>query len=128
MNTVKQKLAIAEAHGWTGIEDYSGPLMMSAGSYIRGYPPHITPMIGKKVDLPDYLNDLNEMHEAEKTLNHLTPLYDCTLIQTISDGEFDMRKHPIASMHYVDALLGIHATASQRAEAFLKTIGKWVEE
>ena len=62
--------------------------------------------------LPDYLNDLNAMHEAEMPL-----------------GEFE-------STVYYDTLIYItgsqraatFATASQRAEAFLKTIGKWEDE
>ena len=56
----------------------------------------------------DYCTDLNAMHEAEKTLR---------------GGEWDT---------YVDLLADTwievaHATARQRAEAFLKTIGKWEE-
>ena len=56
--------------------------------------------------LPNYCTDLNAMHEAEKMLTH---------------------KH---FNDYVMELLDfIHepilATARQRAEAFLKTLGKW---
>ncbi len=59
--------------------------------------------------LKKYCNDLNAMHEAENILTreqievyceHLNPKY-----------------HGI--------WFGIHATARQRAEAFLRTIGKW---
>lgn len=60
-------------------------------------------------DLPDYLNDLNAMHEIEKKLKGMKWL------------------------NYVDSLLDvcgcetptITATAAQRAEAYLRTIGKW---
>jgi hypothetical protein len=60
---------------------------------------------------PSYLNDLNAMHDAEKVL---------TSEQVTS---------------YVDSLESMNerwstpafATASQRAEAFLRTIGKWKE-
>ena len=61
-------------------------------------------------DLPDYLNDLNAMHEAEKIFDdaiycrYINEL--CTL--TINDNN---------SMYM--------ATAKQRAEAYLRTIGKW---
>ena len=55
--------------------------------------------------LPDYLNDLNAMHEAEKVLN------------------------PTQLLRYAEDLmdkLGSHscikATAAQRAEAFIKTL------
>ena len=53
----------------------------------------------------DYLNDLNAMHEAEKTLN-----YD-----QLDNYYFEMAKRMVRPYH---------ATAAQRAEAFLHTIGK----
>lgn len=56
----------------------------------------------------DYPNDLNAMHEAEKTL--LTDL-DLSL-------KYDRLLAEITS-HFT-----WHATATQRAEAFLRTIGK----
>lgn len=59
----------------------------------------------------DWCDDLNEMHEVEKML---TPLHQDEYWDHIKDiaGEgFDQ----------------LHATARQRAEAFLKTIGKWEE-
>jgi hypothetical protein len=55
--------------------------------------------------VPDYLNDLNAMHEAEKTLN-----YD-----QLDNYYFEMAKRMVRPYH---------ATAAQRAEAFLRTIGK----
>lgn len=63
---------------------------------------------------PNYCGDLNAMHEAEKTL-----------------GDFSMPMEAETKMaKYWDELAKfdtccIHATASQRAEAFLRTIGKW---
>jgi hypothetical protein len=56
----------------------------------------------------NYCTDLNAMHEAEKTLT----------VEEWSD--------------YVEHLPSrweeaIHATARQRAEAFLRTLGKWEE-
>lgn len=64
------------------------------------------------VDLPDYLNDLNAMHEAEKTLNaEMAYEYHCKLAGMVSAT--------------VEFRYAISATAAQRAEAFLKTIGKW---
>lgn len=71
-------------------------------------------------ELPDYLNDLNACHEFEKTLTHeqkaeyLDCLYQFAVRE--SDGVTD------------ELFLQVHATAAQRAEAFLRTIGKWREE
>ena len=60
--------------------------------------------------LPDYCNDLNAMHEAEKVFD--TALY-CRYINELCDLTINANN----SMYM--------ATAHQRAEAFLKTIGKW---
>jgi hypothetical protein len=56
---------------------------------------------------PDYCNDLNEMHEAEKMLNKE---------QWVTYGR-ELSRLGVFPM--------VHATARQRAEAFLKTLGKW---
>ena len=62
-------------------------------------------------NIPNYCNDLNAMHEAEKSLAR------------------DIRNHYIDLLGetYSDSWEFATATASQRAEAFLKTIGKWEE-
>lgn len=112
MNPEQQRVAIAEACGWTEIEPCT-----CCDTVSRGYEP--TPGAHKK-HIPDYLNDLNAMHEAEKVLTNEQDLeYSCALEQVV-EGRFvtnnseDMRR--LRS-----------ATASQRAEAFLRTIGKWEE-
>jgi len=56
--------------------------------------------------IPDYCGDLNAMHEAEKVLDE-TQAEDYEELL----GEY-----------------GFHSTSSQRAEAFLRTLGKWEEE
>ena len=60
-------------------------------------------------DCPDYPTDLNAMHEAEKVL-------------TLPERR-KYRKTLLG--HCEPASIAIHATAAQRAEAFLLTIGKW---
>ena len=62
-------------------------------------------------DLPDYLNDLNAMHEAEVTVFNKKDWHKytdilCDQVQSKNDSP-------------------IRATAAQRAEALLRTIGKW---
>jgi hypothetical protein len=69
--------------------------------------------------LPEYLTDLNAMHEAEVTLNH-TDRYQyvltlCRILSIETDGGLDC----------ADIYCTVHATAAKRAEAFLKAIGKW---
>jgi hypothetical protein len=74
-----------------------------------------------KHDIPDYFNDLNAMHEAEKVLTkanwggYAAELYRIT----------DAHNHGISPNHHWLAVA--FSTASQRAEAFLRTIGKWKE-
>jgi hypothetical protein len=77
---------------------------------------------------PNYLNDLNAMHEAEEHAIH-------NLMDADEWGEYGMllkRSHPHGlflngEVDYHDLATILHATASQRAEAFLRTIGKWEE-
>lgn len=83
----------------------------------------LAPPIGKPFkacgvnNLPDYLNDLNAMHEAEKVLTPgQTELYVCVLERTLHGGRSsDLR----------EAFFTLHATAAQRAEAFLRTLNLW---
>jgi hypothetical protein len=103
MNKEQQRIAIAEACGWKRHADGLG--------YYQGVHPAF--MGGRAV--PDYLNDLNAMHEAEKVL--LTKDGFCGCWETYSNIL-------TASMGCTDIF---HATAAQRAEAFLKTLGLWEE-
>lgn len=69
-------------------------------------------------DIPNYCADLNEMHEAEKTLDEEQTL---TQIQLLLPPPF-CDKPSWRGMAII-----LQATASQRAEAFLRTVGKWKE-
>lgn len=105
MNPIKQQITIAEACGWFEIKNHNG--LSALGSW-KGYHPNHANIIGSPQPIPDYLNDLNAMHDAEKVL---------------TDEQWDL---------YCGYLGGslrscASATASQRAEAFLRTIGKWEE-
>jgi hypothetical protein len=66
-------------------------------------------------EIPNYCNDLNAMHEAEKILSDESHAdYACELVKTIRrNGEW---------------FESVSATAAQRAKAFLKTINKWEEK
>jgi len=87
---------------------------MPQGSFVYGYPP-IDPIIDKKEELPDYLNDLNAMHEAEKIMS----------VEQASDYYWKLKElHPVVDI--IPACLWVyHAAAYQRAEAFLKALGLW---
>jgi hypothetical protein len=66
---------------------------------------------GCYTEQPDYCSDLNAMHKAEKVIRDKELLF-----------EYGMH---ISNSHYYEYLL--RATARERAEAFLRTLGKWEE-
>jgi len=99
-------IAIAEACGW---KHYHEDLWVDPD--FSGDPDGFSEL--QCGDLPDYLNDLNAMHEAEKVIkkdSNLWKTYESFLARIVS-GDCGM----------------FHITANQRAEAFLKTLGKWEE-
>lgn len=64
---------------------------------------------GWVVDCPNFATDLNAMHEAEKAL----PV-----------KKFPLYVKKLMKLNFGDP---IHAAARQRAEAFLRALGKWEE-
>jgi len=113
MTPEQQRKAIAEACGWR---------RYSPGDFNPTERWEYGPIAGRVVQtthLPDYLNDLNAMHEAEKMLTPETrPEYLCQLFTTATKG--------LTGLYPVDEnYLTNHATAAQRAEAFLKTLNLW---
>ena len=99
--------AIAEALGWTGLRESR---FERNGGHRIGYigaPPPSTPR-PCGVSVPDFVNDLNAMHEAEKV--------------ALRERAAQIRYLDHLPIHEWDQ---VHATARQRAEAFLKTFGKW---
>jgi hypothetical protein len=71
---------------------------------------------GWVVDCPNYCTDLNAMHEAEKTLTDYGQIH--AYVDHLQNRD-DWHTHLL--------LLATHITARQRAEAFLKALGKWEE-
>jgi hypothetical protein len=113
MTPEQQRVAIAEACGWKNVAPRIVKNVKHQGDDIT---------VGIWSDngwIPDYLNDLNAMHEAEKVLGEKRiRSYAFTLAQVLDTS-------PTVDLD--DQFLNIHATAAQRAEAFLRTIGKWKE-
>lgn len=70
-----------------------------------------------QADLPDYLNDLNAVHEAEKMLGDFGPVI----------GKYISFLGGIHSSPGRAMWACAHATAAQRAEAILRAAGKWGE-
>jgi len=68
----------------------------------------------------DILSDFNAMHEAEKVLTEKQIRSYAFILAQVLDTS------PTVDLD--DQVSNIHATAAQRAEAFLRTIGKWKED
>jgi hypothetical protein len=95
----QQRIAVAEACGYTHVRIVK---------CIEGPPDHC---IGhhptQPHSVPDYLTDLNAMHEVEKAVKNVWGKY-VKQLNSIADPAC--------------------ATAAQRAEAFLRALNLWVEE
>lgn len=103
MNKEAQRIAIAEACGW---KPTSADFWINPDGKLWS-------------NIPDYLNDLNAMAVAEKVLNNAQYSYYITHLEIIvrdSAGERSNTRYPHS------------ATAYQRAEAFLRTLGLWKDE
>jgi len=108
MSPEAQRIAIAEACGWTDVR--SDPV-----HFFHSGLRHPDKLCGRKDGkywgIPDHLSDLNAMHEAEKLLD---------------DDEVEWAAYRSWLYVIVPPHTNIlHATAAQRAEALLRTLGKW---
>ena len=101
-----QRVAIAEACGWKVHPKDKWVVI----------PPNSPHSVQPLNTLPNYLNDLNAMHDAEKVLTPEQLVDYCAFRLRATTGEGCVTDYKM-----------IRATASQRAEAFLRTIGKWEE-
>lgn len=108
MKPEAQRIAIAEACGWvlsSSGKPYGWPRGCSGGDM----PPGI---------IPNYLNDLNAIHEAEAILkDEKSHRFGIVLLDVVES-------HGIPASRFNH----IHASAQHRCEAFLRTIGKWTED
>ena len=125
MTNEEINLAIAEACGWVNFilpsqDEYYFLTDLELGRAMgkavgRNFSLHKD---GLHYPLTNYCKDLNAMHEVEKTLYRgmiLKEYYSC------GHGRFK----EVLRVLFNET---VSATARQRAEAFLRTIGKWKEE
>jgi hypothetical protein len=103
-------IAIAEACGYEKHEEF-----------YRWRDPQTKELLCWK-SLPDYCNDLNAMHEAEKVFTYEEAEQFEDELCNICDMENRHKEYPLPFRFAV-----AHATSRQRAEAFLRTIDKWKE-
>ena len=125
MTEQEQRIALAEFEGWHSLGQDAGMIehFVTDNIYkVIGIISYEEFIKHRKLELPDYLHDLNAVHEVEKKLINIKADYADHLIEVCCgkgrsfgpDGEVEGN---------ID--LVITATAKQRCEAILKTIGKW---
>jgi hypothetical protein len=136
MKPEEQRKAIAKACGWKSfpyciingirkdVETWLNPQELEIG-FTQEHMPSGT--YGGR-GIPNYLEDLNAMAEAVKTIVRTDLDIECCEGAWVEYGKqlcnvCGYSEHERAMFSWVV----YNATAAQRAEAFLKTIGKWVE-
>ncbi len=99
MTPERINIAIAESVGWRLVTFSAGAGWVCPNTKVLCSTTH------------DYCNDLNAMHEVEATLSHI-----------------DLTEHWFRLEEMRGTKGAAYATALQRAEAYLRVIGKWEEE
>ena len=108
MTLEQQRIAIAEACGWQRI--YAGRNMGSLYGFKKGN--------HRAHSIPDYLNDLNAIHQAWRTLTHRQKTRFESELYSVVIGQTDYNQND-------DAPYITNANAAQRAEAFLRSVKLW---
>ena len=81
-------------------------------------------------EIPNYHGDLNAMHEAERTLTSKQPIVYIRALVAILDHVHSNGEITLTDV-CDDVEIAYHctvATSPQRAEAFLRTVGKWNDQ
>jgi len=132
MTPEAQRIAIAEACGWSDPHwecPHCGRVEPTHVTYEERHGVEGCLQFVHWVELPDYLTDLNAMHEAWKVLTEpqrrtfASKLYD--LANGFRADDDDGWTPDIFEASMDGVALMVHATAAQRAEAFLRTLGLW---
>ena len=113
-------IAIAEACGYTGPFE---PVWLGPGDRCGISATH--PDSRRHYIVPNYTNDLNAMHEAEKLLTkEQQKEFSFELYYTLCPNQ---KSSTIGwwDLNCAEAFRQSHATARQRAEAFLRTLNLW---
>jgi hypothetical protein len=118
MNEKQQRIAIAETCGFINVRMWGQSCIASIGISDKGE-------YWGSLGVPDYLNDLNAMHEAEKMLYGGSAARSTLPKKYTQQIKNAIRREAGVTKAQMDFDVCITATAAQRAEAFLKTIDKW---
>ena len=112
MSPDQQRIKIAEACGWT---------RHGAGGIYGCWD---DPDGHTRSGCPDYLNDLNAMHEAMRNITATQYEEWLDWLDVAAGGELQMSD----MLHGGELIFNlVNTTAAQRAEALLRTLGLWKE-
>lgn len=114
MTNQQINIEIAKACGWRTVDAYAGAVQW-AGRWEQGNPSPVE----TSTSIPNYAESLDAMHQAENLLDNPDHRFTDDLKGSLSLYD----KYAI----FLSELFGrsIRATAAQRAECFLRVIGKW---
>jgi len=120
MTKEKQRIVIAEFCGWREAFPRHTDLGKERGGILLPYKWEQIGTGARGMEPPNYPEDLNAMNEAECHLKvGQVELFVEELMGLVPKSEYVPR----------DRLFWFcHATASQRAEAFIKTLGLWEQD
>ncbi len=116
MTKKKQQIAIAKACGYTDVRVEQmehvdmGSRSVSVWKELRGTKD------GQRYSILNYTDDLNAMNEAEKIIEE----FDWKASKGPTTLDYAQTLHEVCLYENI-----WHATAAQRAEAFLKTLNLW---
>jgi hypothetical protein len=132
MSPEQQRICIAEACGWHRGTNYSKQEEFGDGTVWRKGDNGTRSVALNPAGLPDYLNDLNAMHDAEKVMNDAAyGNFENFLNDAICAADkMQCVKTITGSVVVMPSNIFIRwcsPTAAQRAEAFLRAMGKWVD-
>ena len=111
MTLEQQRIAIAEACGWK--PGGSGKTWGDGQTF--GIPPNGEDWHWQ--EMPDYFNDLNAMHEAEKVLTAAQLVVYRNTLAIMNGGTFMEDGGSFVNLGFA-----VSASAAQRAEAVLRTL------
>jgi hypothetical protein len=121
MNDEKINIAIAESLGWKNCKVLPKPQKYWDVSNVPEMVRIGSPPVAGSCTFPDYCNTLNAIHEAEKNVFGSSTLW-VDFMEHLCDATGAVNTSMVDAMVII-----IQATARQRAEAFLRTVGKWEE-
>lgn len=112
MNPIEQQIAIAESVGWRKICSNDAVVYVKDADLVSY-------QARTQEQLPNYLKDLNAMHEVENAFYKRAGMYEFE--RYLTHLQHIMNRVPPVQ----ENMFFVSAPAAQRAEAYLRTIGKW---